>query len=67
MTNQYIDKRQNTSLRLDFDKAFNDLSIILPCYSEKMRLAVIMSYLKAYRLLEGYDGAKGRLIVKLGI
>ncbi len=61
------DRRQETELRKQFDKAFTDLSDILPFYKANKHLKVITGYLKAYNLLNGHDSAKGRLIIKLGV
>ena len=66
MNKTLIDRRQNLDLRRQFDRAFLDLSVILPLYRDESHMEVITSYLKTYNLLVGHDGAKGRLIYKLG-
>ena len=61
-----IGRRHSEDTRQEFNRAFNDLSLILIGYNKQDHYEVIISYLSAYKLLIGKDGAKGRLIDKLG-
>ena len=58
--------RENQELRRDFNKALYELKLILPLYKAQWHNDVINSYLKAYKLLIGYNSAKGRLFYLLG-
>jgi hypothetical protein len=66
MTNTLTTKRSGTELRKQFYRALEDLKALLPLFSKGEHIGVIFSYLKAYKLLEGNDSAKGRLIYLLG-
>ncbi len=61
----YTDNRQETELRKQFNKAYRDLALLLPCYRSEARFEVIEGYLKAFALLKGNDTVKGRLINRL--
>lgn len=60
-----MEKRQNIELRKTFNKLYNELSIILPCYSFNDRYSVIKAYIKIHGQTLT-DSAKGRLLYRLG-
>lgn len=71
MLNQIKTRRNEgeagSQTRVEFDKAYTDLSDLLPCYAAKYHYKVFVSYLGANSLLIGKDAAKGRLLVTLNM
>lgn len=62
--NKMFEKRQNETLRQEFERTLINVRDILSCYDKEIRNKVLLNYLNAYNVLTN-DEVRGRLIMKL--